>query len=30
MAEKALARLGSVSGESFDGLFRKAMAALAK
>ena len=30
MAEKALARLGSLSGESFDGLFRKAMAALAK
>ncbi|HEU4416202.1 MAG TPA: Holliday junction branch migration protein RuvA [Candidatus Angelobacter sp.] len=30
LAEKALARLGNVSGESFDGLFRKAMAALAK
>jgi holliday junction DNA helicase RuvA len=30
MAEKALARLGSVSSESFDALFRKAMAALAK
>jgi Holliday junction DNA helicase RuvA len=30
MAEKALARLGNVSGESFDTLFRKAMAALAK
>ncbi|HZD96039.1 MAG TPA: Holliday junction branch migration protein RuvA, partial [Candidatus Sulfotelmatobacter sp.] len=30
MAEKALAQLGKVSGESFDGLFRKAMAALAK
>jgi holliday junction DNA helicase RuvA len=30
LAEKALARLGNVSGESFDALFRKAMAALAK
>lgn len=30
MAEKALARLGNVSGESFDNLFRKALAALAK
>jgi Holliday junction DNA helicase RuvA len=30
IAEKALARLGNVSGESFDGLFRKALAALAK
>ena len=30
VAEKALARLGNVSGENFDGLFRKAMAALAK
>jgi Holliday junction DNA helicase RuvA len=30
LAEKALARLGNVSGESFDTLFRKAMAALAK
>jgi Holliday junction DNA helicase RuvA len=30
MAEKALAKLGNVSAESFDGLFRKAMAALAK
>jgi holliday junction DNA helicase RuvA len=30
VAEKALMRLGNVSGESFDGLFRKAMAALAK
>jgi Holliday junction DNA helicase RuvA len=30
LAEKALARLGKVSGESFDELFRKAMAALAK
>jgi holliday junction DNA helicase RuvA len=30
LAEKALAQLGKVSGESFDGLFRKAMAALAK
>lgn len=30
VAEKALARLGNVAGESFDGLFRKAMAALAK
>ena len=30
MAERALARLGNLSGESFDGLFRKAMAALAK
>jgi Holliday junction DNA helicase RuvA len=30
MAERALAKLGNVSGESFDALFRKAMAALAK
>jgi Holliday junction DNA helicase RuvA len=30
LAEKALAKLGNVSGESFDTLFRKAMAALAK
>jgi holliday junction DNA helicase RuvA len=30
VAEKALVRLGNVSGESFDSLFRKAMAALAK
>jgi Holliday junction DNA helicase RuvA len=30
MAERALAKLGNVSGESFDSLFRKAMAALAK
>ncbi|HET9364065.1 MAG TPA: Holliday junction branch migration protein RuvA [Candidatus Angelobacter sp.] len=30
MAEKALARLGNVSSESFDSLFRKAMAALAR
>lgn len=30
LAEKALAKLGNVSGESFDALFRKAMAALAK
>ncbi|HMC32282.1 MAG TPA: Holliday junction branch migration protein RuvA [Candidatus Angelobacter sp.] len=30
MAEKALASLGQISGESFDTLFRKAMAALAK
>jgi Holliday junction DNA helicase RuvA len=30
LAEKALAKLGSTSGESFDALFRKAMAALAK
>jgi Holliday junction DNA helicase RuvA len=30
MAEKALAKLGNVSGESFDTLFRKAMSALAK
>ncbi|MGC2697677.1 MAG: Holliday junction branch migration protein RuvA [Candidatus Angelobacter sp.] len=30
VAERALAKLGNVSGESFDGLFRKAMAALAK
>ena len=29
-AEKALSRLGTVAGESFDGLFRKALAALAK
>jgi Holliday junction DNA helicase RuvA len=30
VAEKALARIGNAAGESFDGLFRKAMAALAK
>src|SRR3954470_8074537 len=30
MAERALATLGNVSGQSFDSLFRKAMAALAK
>jgi Holliday junction DNA helicase RuvA len=30
MAERALAKLGTVSGESFDTLFRKAMSALAK
>ena len=30
LAEKALARLGTAAGESFDGLFRKALAALAK
>jgi len=30
LAERALARLGSSSGEAFDGLFRKALAALAK
>jgi len=30
LAEKALAKLGTTSGESFDILFRKAMAALAK
>jgi Holliday junction DNA helicase RuvA len=30
LAEKALARLGNISGESFDALFRKAMAALAR
>jgi len=30
LAEKALARLGARAGESFDGLFRKALAALAK
>ena len=30
LAEKALAQLGNVSGESFDTLFRKAMSALAK
>ena len=30
MAEKALASLGKISGESFDSLFRKAMTALAK
>jgi holliday junction DNA helicase RuvA len=30
LAEKALARLGPATGESFDGLFRKALAALAK
>jgi Holliday junction DNA helicase RuvA len=30
LAERALAKLGATSGESFDALFRKAMAALAK
>jgi Holliday junction DNA helicase RuvA len=30
IAEKALVRLGNVSGESFDALFRKALASLAK
>lgn len=30
LAEKALARLGAGAGESFDGVFRKALAALAK
>jgi Holliday junction resolvasome RuvABC DNA-binding subunit len=30
IAERALARVGRTAGESFDGLFRKAMAALAK
>jgi holliday junction DNA helicase RuvA len=30
LAEKALARLGNTQNEAFDGLFRKAMAALAK
>jgi Holliday junction DNA helicase RuvA len=30
LAERALARLGNTSGEPFDGLFRKALAALAK
>jgi holliday junction DNA helicase RuvA len=30
MAERALAQMGDVSGQSFDSLFRKAMAALAK
>src|SRR5215813_5324555 len=30
LAEKTLARLGNLSGESFDALFRKALAALAK
>jgi Holliday junction DNA helicase RuvA len=30
LAEKVLARLGNSSGENFDGLFRKALAALAK
>jgi Holliday junction DNA helicase RuvA len=30
MAEKALAKMANIPGESFDGLFRKAMAALAK
>jgi Holliday junction DNA helicase RuvA len=30
LAEKAMARLGNVTGESFDGLFRRAMSALAK
>lgn len=30
LAERALARLGNTSAETFDGLFRKALAALAK
>ena len=30
IAERALARAGNISGESFDALFRKALAALAK
>jgi Holliday junction DNA helicase RuvA len=30
IAEKALARIGNTSAENFDGLFRKALAALAK
>jgi len=30
IAERALARLGNVTGESFDALFRKALSALAK
>jgi len=30
LAERALARLGNASGEPFDGLFRKTLAALAK
>lgn len=30
LAERALAKLGNTSGETFDALFRKAMAALAK
>src|SRR6478672_9561067 len=30
LAERALAKLGDVSGQTFDSLFRKAMAALAK
>jgi holliday junction DNA helicase RuvA len=30
IAEKTLARLGSASGQSFDGLFRQALASLAK
>jgi Holliday junction DNA helicase RuvA len=30
LAERALARLGNISSEPFDGLFRKALAALAK
>jgi holliday junction DNA helicase RuvA len=30
LAEKALARLGNISAETFDGLFRKALTALAK
>jgi len=30
IAERALARLGNVAGESFDALFRKALSALAK
>lgn len=30
LAEKALARLGKTEGDSFDGLFRKSLAALAK
>ena len=30
LAEKALSRMGTGTGESFDGLFRKALAVLAK
>ncbi len=30
LAEKSLARLGNISAETFDGLFRKALAGLAK
>jgi Holliday junction DNA helicase RuvA len=30
LAEKALARLGNISGENFDALFRKALSALSK